>query len=96
MATPSMAGPVQKHDWPMHVVFTENDDATRADVVLDLSGHHYHGWGRARRCPTDPDIPRIGEEIAAARALNRLARQLLDAAAGEIGELEGHPVWVRI
>jgi hypothetical protein len=96
MTTRPTAGQVKKHGWPMHVVFTENDDETRADIVLDVEGHHYHGWGWARRNPIDPSVPRIGEEIAAARALNRLARQMLDAAAEEIEGFEGHPVWVPV
>jgi hypothetical protein len=91
-----MISQTKKHGWPLHVVFTENDDETRADIVLDVAGHHYHGWGWARRNPTDPPVPSIGEEIAAARALNRLARQLLDTAADEIEGVEGHPVWVQL
>jgi hypothetical protein len=82
----------QEHGWPLEVVFTENDDTTRADVVIDVGGHHYHGWGRARRNPNDPDIPRIGEELAAARALTDLAHQLLATAAQEIESFEGHSV----
>lgn len=96
MTMQPMSGPPQKYDWPMHMVFTEDDEATRADVVLDVGGHHFHGWGRARRNPVDPDIPRIGEEIAAARALNRLAHQLLETAGEEIEGFEGRPVWVHI
>lgn len=94
MLTRPITDQAKKHGWPLHVVFTENDDETRADVVLDVAGHHYHGWGWARRNPIDPAVPRIGEEIAAARALNRLARQLLDTAAEEIEAFEGHPVWM--
>lgn len=96
MITQSMITQAKAHGWPLQVVFTEDDDETRADVVLDVMGHHYHGWGQARRNPVDPAIPRIGEEIAAARALNRLARQLLHTAAEEIETFEGHPVWVHV
>ena len=86
----------QKYSWPLEVVFTENDDATRADIIIDVAGRHYHGWGRARRNPTDPDVPKIGEEIAAARALTRLSQQLLAAAAEDIEGFEGHTVAVHI
>lgn len=78
--------------WLLVVVFTEDDRTTRADVVLEVAGRHYHGWGRARRAAADPDVPRIGEEVAAARALSRLAHDLLAAAGEDIGELEHHPV----
>lgn len=86
----------QKLSWPMEVVFTENDDATRADVIIDVAGRHYHGWGWARRNPHDPDVPKVGEELAAARALSRLSQQLLAAAAEDIEDFEGHTVTVHI
>jgi hypothetical protein len=86
----------QKYSWPLEVVFTENDDATRADIIIDVAGRHYHGWGRSRRNPHDPDVPKIGEEIAAARALTRLSQQLLAAAAEDIEGFEGHRVSVHI
>lgn len=86
----------QKYSWPLEVVFTEDDDATRADIIIDVADRHYHGWGRARRNPHDPDVPKIGEEIAAARALTRLSQQLLAAAAEDIEGFEGHAVSVHI
>lgn len=49
--------------WPLTVVFTDHDRRTRADVVLDVAGRHYHGWGTARRAPTDPDVPRMGRRL---------------------------------
>jgi len=82
----------QEHAWPITVVFTEEERMTRADVVLDVGDRHYHGFGRAKRSPTDPEVPRIGEEVAASQALSHLAHQLLDAAAEEIGEFEHRPV----
>ena len=78
--------------WRLEINFTEDDRATRADVVLDVAGRHHHGWGRAKRDPLDNDVPRIGEEVAAARALIRLAHGLLGAAESEIEEIEQHPV----
>jgi hypothetical protein len=83
-------------EWPLTVVFTEDDRTTRADVILDVGGRHYHGWGNARRAPADPDVPRIGEEVAAARALSRLAHDLLIAAGEDISELEHHPVHLHV
>lgn len=78
--------------WRLEIIFTEDDRATRADVVLDVAGHHHHGWGRTKRNPEDVDVPPIGEEIAAARALIRLARQLLGAAESDIEEIEHQPI----
>jgi hypothetical protein len=80
--------------WRLEITFTEDERATRADAVLEVGDHRHHGWGRARRNPSDPDIPIIGEEVAAARALIRLAHQLLGAAEQDIEEIEQHPVHI--
>ena len=82
--------------WNLEIVFTQDDRATRADVVLDVSGHHHHGWGTARRDPEDRDVPVIGEEIAAARALIRLAHQLLGAAESDIEQIEHQPARIHL
>lgn len=78
--------------WRLEVVFTEDDRTTRADAILDVGDRHHHGWGRARRNPSDADVPIIGEEVAAARALIRLGHQLLGAAENDIEEIEEHTV----
>lgn len=82
--------------WRIEITFTEDDRTTRADAVLDVAGHHHHGWGRARRDPSDPDVPVIGEEVAAARALIRLGHQLLGAAEDDIEEIEQRPVHLHV
>ena len=45
-----------------------------------------------RRNPIDPNLPAVGEGIAAARALGDLSHHLLEHAAHEIESWEGHPV----
>jgi hypothetical protein len=75
--------------WRVEVAFTEDDDKTRADAVLDLPDAHFHGFGQARRAPGDPSVPMIGEELAAARALSDLTHQLVHAAAARIERFEG-------
>ena len=72
--------------WHVELAFREEDDRTRADAILELRGAHFHGFGQARRAPGDPDVPIVGEELAAARALSDLAHKLLDAAAERIDE----------
>jgi hypothetical protein len=78
--------------WIIQVSFTENDERTKADARLEVGQQQWHGWGRARRNPIDPDIPAIGEELAVARALSDISHQLVDAAARRIEVFEGHPV----
>ena len=80
--------------WRVSIAFTEEDERTRADAVLELGSARFHGFGRAKRAPEDPSVPVIGEELAAARALSDLSHQLLHAAAERIEGFEGRPVKV--
>ncbi|RCW39790.1 uncharacterized protein DUF1876 [Halopolyspora algeriensis] len=71
----------------LNMQVTESGMKTTADATMATgTGRVVHGHGMARRHPDDPDIPQIGDEIAAARALSELAHKLLDTAAQEIGE----------
>jgi len=47
---------------------SEDDSDTIAYAVLNLRGDHFEAVGKARRNPTDPPMPVIGEELAIARA----------------------------
>ena len=80
--------------WTVEVVFDERDDRTDAEAVLQIAGNRFAGWGRARRNPADPDVPKIGEELAAARALSDLSHKLVETAAEAIEGFEGHRVHV--
>jgi Domain of unknown function (DUF1876) len=80
--------------WRVSVAFTEDGDRTRADATLELAGERFHGYGQAKRAPQDPNVPVIGHDLAAARALSDLSHKLLDAAAGRIEAFEGHSVKV--
>jgi Domain of unknown function (DUF1876) len=81
--------------WTVTISFREDEDSCRADAVLGGAGFDLEGWGRSRRNPVDPDVPMIGEEVAASRALSDLAHHLLDRAAGTIEGWEGRPVHLR-
>ncbi len=79
--------------WTITIVFSEEDEAkTRADAVLAGAPEELRGWGRARRNPHDPQLPSVGAEVAAARALSDLSHHLLEQAAHRIETWEGHPV----
>lgn len=75
--------------WTVEIVLTAEGDTTRADAILDFGTRHVRGWGQAQRNPGDPDVPRIGSEIAAARALEDLARKLLEIAEDDVAERTG-------
>lgn len=78
--------------WRVNIAFTEEDERTRADAILELAGGRFHGYGQAKRAPDDPRVPVVGQDLAAARALSDLSHQLLHAAAERIEQFEGRPV----
>ena len=78
--------------WTVEIVFTEDEQRTRADAWLRGGGWELAGWGRSRRNPRDPDVPLVGEELAAARALSDLSHKLVGAALDVIEEFEPEPV----
>lgn len=80
--------------WTIELVIDEDARETEAKAILRVGDWEVGGWGRGRRAPNDPDRPRIGEELAVARALSDLSHKLVDAAASEIEEFEGHRVEV--
>lgn len=82
----------ERRVWTVEIAFTEDENRTRADALLDTGVRQVTGWGRSRRNPDDPDVPAIGEELAAARALSELAHHLVHDAAAAIEDFEGRPI----
>lgn len=79
--------------WIVQVKINEEGDDTFADATLDLeSKTEIRGRGSSRRNPRDESEPRIGDELATARALSDLAHQLLSAAASDIESRTHVPV----
>ncbi len=68
------------HHWKLTIQSHEDDDHCEMVVHLDAGDRSLSGVGRSRRNPTDPTVPQIGEELAAARALHDLANHLTDDA----------------
>ncbi|HEY4613835.1 MAG TPA: dsRBD fold-containing protein, partial [Citricoccus sp.] len=56
--------------------------------LTTTAGTTLEGFGRARRNPVDRDVPEIGEELAAARALRDLADRLLNATSDDLSSIE--------
>ena len=66
-------------------VDTDEDGAdTLVHVVLNHRGHDFSATGSARRNPADRPLAVIGEELAAARALDSLSRLLMESAQAKI------------
>ncbi|MFF3744284.1 DUF1876 domain-containing protein [Streptomyces kronopolitis] len=73
-------------EWAVHLYLFEEDRTTKARAVLDTGTTSLTGHGRARCQPEDPDVPEIGDELAASRAMSDLAAQLQKTA---YDDLEG-------
>ena len=71
--------------WSVDIYLNEEDGETHAEarLVTDDTAS-LCGLGRARCNPADWDVPAIGAELAASRALSDLAHRLLDTAAADI------------
>lgn len=80
------------NDWHITIHLSENRAQTDARATLSAGDRELHGHGEAHRSPYDSDIPRIGDELAAGRALMDLGRQLLRETEQDIEIAEGHPV----
>ncbi len=71
--------------WRVDIMFGENDGKTYAEArLLTEFGDRLVGVGRAFLSPGDYNVPEIGDEVAAARALRDLSERLLDTASNDI------------
>ncbi|MGW7529643.1 dsRBD fold-containing protein [Streptomyces sp. NPDC054783] len=67
--------------WRVRLDLSEDDDGTtKAHVVLDTGTTALSARGSAHCHPADMNVPEIGDELAAGRAMVDLAHQLLSAA----------------
>lgn len=84
--------PVTK-SWTVQIDIGEHEGTTRATAHLRTGDQtSLTGTGSARLNPADPNVPEIGDELAAARALSHLAHVLLEAAADDISGVLHKPV----
>jgi hypothetical protein len=95
-AAPSKGAPApaeghrRVHDWEVRINIFGSDDDTDAHVVLLAdSPTHLSASGHSHRGRADASVPEIGDEVAVARALRRLADRLLETAVDDIEELTG-------
>ncbi|MEU9205746.1 DUF1876 domain-containing protein [Streptomyces sp. NPDC048332] len=73
-------------EWTVRVDLSEDDGTTKAEAVLDTGTAKLTGHGVARCSPQDPDVPTIGDELAASRAMRDVAGQLMSVADRELGQ----------
>lgn len=76
--------------WQVKVAIRERSDGTLARVTLRVDpAHELEAAGHSTRNEHDPVVPRIGDEVAVARALRALADRLLERAAVDIEHTTG-------
>jgi hypothetical protein len=76
----------------VEVSLSEDSTHTEAKATLRIGDVELQADGIARRNPTDPNVPVVGEELATARALSDLSHRLLETAAKAIEDFTGEPV----
>lgn len=72
--------------WTVNIhLFEQENGRTSAEAVLETDlGTVLRHRGVARRNPGDRDVPEIGDELAACRALSGLGHDLLEAALSDV------------
>ncbi len=78
--------------WTVEIRIAETPERTDATAILKMGDSECAARGQARRNPADENVPRIGEELATARALSDLSHKLLEESARIIEGHVGHPV----
>jgi hypothetical protein len=71
-------------DWTITISLDEHEGQARATARLRGKDQESVGIGRSRLKTTDRFVASIGDDLAVARALSDLARQMLAAAAQDI------------
>ncbi|GAA1713266.1 hypothetical protein GCM10009809_06750 [Isoptericola hypogeus] len=86
--------------WQIQLTLVESAGSTTAEATL-VAGPAEHGdvgamraVGHARKDPGDTEVPLIGDEVAAGRALRRLADALIGQAEQDISAQTGHKAHV--
>ncbi|MFG2139912.1 dsRBD fold-containing protein [Streptomyces sp. NPDC048650] len=67
-------------EWDVRLYLSEEDGTTRARVELDTGTIALTGHGTARCSPQDEDVPVVGDELAAGRAMHDLGSKLMRVA----------------
>lgn len=100
MTRPMSSHPPAIKEWRLNLYLSEHDPDTTARIVLDTGDNVLESHAEARRNPYDPDVPEIGDELAAGRALIAMGRILLRAANGDIKAVgaadteDATPLWL--
>jgi hypothetical protein len=79
--------------WTVEIRIREDDQQTDAEARLSIDEvEGLLGHGTARRNPTDSNVPAVGDELAAARALSDLSHRLLETAVETLEGVSGERI----
>jgi Domain of unknown function (DUF1918)/Domain of unknown function (DUF1876) len=78
--------------WRVDLDVFESAGETSAHAVLVAEAPGIEARGSAHVLPGYVNVPEIGDEVAVARALHRLADRLLGVARDDLTDVAGHPV----
>ncbi len=81
--------------WRLQFRFEEEDLRTVAILTLTAGKRTLKARGTARRSPADPNMPRVGEDLAVSRALSQLAHSLVSDAASRLEAVTHGPAGIR-
>jgi uncharacterized protein DUF1876 len=76
--------------WTVEIFIDEHEDQRRTHAQARLRTRDNTtliGEGVALRNPADFEVPEIGDELAASRALADLSHRLLEAATGDVEQM---------
>jgi len=99
-AAPAQGATHRATTWHVQLTLLESSGSTTAEATLvagpseEGSAGPLRGVGHARKDPHDAEIPVIGDEVAAGRALRRLADALLGQAEQDISAQTGNKAHV--
>jgi hypothetical protein len=79
-------------EWPIRLYFFEEDGRTQARVSLKADAARLEVVGEAQCDPGDFDVPEIGDEFAAGRALIALGEKLVHTGEADVDDLREEPV----
>ncbi|WP_344660186.1 dsRBD fold-containing protein [Catenulispora subtropica] len=81
-------------EWPIRLYFFEEDGQTQARLWLKASAGTIEVVGEALCEPDEFDVPEIGDEVAAGRALIALGEKLLRSGETDVEGLRGTSVHI--
>ncbi len=92
---PHLSPTLDQSVWRIEVAFTRHGgDRLHANAVLTAGLDRLVGQGDTRKHPSDPDVPTVGAQVAASRALADLAAQLDEIAKIQFRSWESPGVFV--